>query len=99
MKKQLQKKFYAFIITSMMFSSSANAQIIYTDVNPDSSVSVVAISGNPAVTENYYLDLNNDANNDFILTAYAVKVSFTALPFNGLAHTLDAAVFGVPFTA
>ncbi|MEP7171524.1 MAG: serine hydrolase domain-containing protein, partial [Bacteroidota bacterium] len=35
MKNQLQKKLSAFIVTAMMFSASANAQIVHTDVNPD----------------------------------------------------------------
>ncbi len=30
MKKQLQKKITAFIVTAMMFCASANAQIVYT---------------------------------------------------------------------
>ena len=65
MKKQLLKKFYAclpvgmaFIVTAMMFSVSANAQIIYTDANPDVTTS----------QGTYNLDLNNDGTNDFVIT-------------------------------
>ena len=68
MKKNLQKKLSAFIVTAMLFSVSANAQIVYTDVNPDSTMYCHANFIIP-VTKNYNLDLNNDANNDFIITA------------------------------
>ncbi|MEO8149178.1 MAG: T9SS type A sorting domain-containing protein [Bacteroidia bacterium] len=64
MKQQLQKKLYAFIVTAMLFSTSANAQIVYTDVNPDSTITCSGSS----CTKLYNLDLNNDANNDFIIT-------------------------------
>ena len=100
MKKLLQKKVSTFIVTAMLFSASTNAQIVYTDVNPDSSVSVIAITGNPAVYKDYYLDLNNDANSDFILNVYTVKTmqstysSVSASPLNGNAvkDTLVSAV-------
>ncbi|MBK9223007.1 MAG: T9SS type A sorting domain-containing protein [Saprospiraceae bacterium] len=59
MKQQLQKTLYAFIVTAMMFSASANAQIVYTDVNPDTSI---ANSG--PLYGFYYLDLNNDGTSD-----------------------------------
>ena len=65
MKKQLLKKFYAFIVTTIMFSVSANAQIIYTDVNPN-IVRSCAFSG--ACSGDYSLDLNNDGINDFVLS-------------------------------
>ena len=100
MKKLLQKKVSTFIVTAMLFSASTNAQIVYTDVNPDSSVSVIAITGNPAVYKDYYLDLNNDANSDFILNVNTVKTmqstysSVSASPLNGNAvkDTLVSAV-------
>ena len=68
MKKQLLKKLYAclpvgmaFIVTTMMFSVSANAQIVYTDVNPDYVIS----SANIPSTINYNIDLNNDGISDY----------------------------------
>lgn len=67
MKKQLLKNISAFIVTVMMFFASANAQIVYSDVDPDSTM---YCAGN--CTLNYNLDLNNDANNDFFLTAFRV---------------------------
>ncbi len=62
MKKQLSKKLgaclsfgMAFIVTAMLFSASANAQIIYTDIIPDTTFNVSI----------YNLDLNNDGIDDF----------------------------------
>ena len=84
MKKLVLKKLSTFIVTAMLFSATANAQIIYTDVIPDSTIYCV---GNP--TLNYNLDLNNDANNDFILTAYYYGMQYIscvyASPLNGNA--------------
>jgi hypothetical protein len=48
----------AFIVTAMMFSASANAQIVYTDVNPDFTV---------AGSNSYYLDLNYDGTSDYMI--------------------------------
>ena len=93
MKKQLLKKFSTFIITAMMFSASANAQIVYTDVIPDSTM-YCGLSIPIPCTKNYNLDLDNDANIDFILTAYRYRPSqigsptysnVTASPLNGNA--------------
>ncbi len=70
MKKQLQKKFSAFIVTAMMFSAIANAQIVYTNVNPDTTVNT-----NNGV---YHLDINNDGIIDFNIT-----YTTTVLPLCG----------------
>lgn len=68
MKENLQKKFYTLIVTALLFNSSASAQIVYTDVIPDSTMlDNIPIGLN---TKNYNLDLDNNANDDFILTAY-----------------------------
>jgi len=90
MKKQLLKKSFAclpvgmaFIVTVLMFSASANAQIVYTDVIPDSTMYCDAPL-NPC-TKNYNLDLNNDANNDFILTSQALNF-MTGLPFRNSVY-------------
>ncbi len=80
MKKKLLKNVYAFIVTLMMFSVSANAQIIYTDVNPD-----LTITQNSAGSTSHNLDINNDGITDATMTASltsssnkAVKVSPSA---------------------
>ncbi|MBP9924040.1 MAG: T9SS type A sorting domain-containing protein [Bacteroidia bacterium] len=61
MKKQLLRKLSAFIFTAMLFSASANAQIVYTDVTPDQVISATTIPS----TEDYNIDLNNDGINDY----------------------------------
>ncbi len=61
MKKQLLRKLSAFIFTAMLFSASANAQIVYTDVTPDQVISATTI---PSM-EDYNIDLNNDGINDY----------------------------------
>ena len=66
MKKNILKKLSAFIVTAMLFSVSANAQIVYTDIIPDTTIA------NPG---NYNLDLNNDGQNDF--TFYGHLSPFT----------------------
>lgn len=63
MKKQISNKLYAFII-AMMFISVTNAQIIYTDVNPDSTVTRTTLG-----TNTYSLDINNDGIVDFNINA------------------------------
>ena len=67
MKKLLHKKFYAFIVTTILISASANAQIVYTDVNPDTTFNT-----NGGV---YALDLNNDGITDFNITFTTVAIS------------------------
>ena len=66
MKKRLLIKVYAFIVIAMMFSASANAQIVYTDVNPNEVLSCIFQT---PCSGDYSLDLNNDGINDFVLSA------------------------------
>src|SRR5438105_3406911 len=56
MKTQIQKSIFFYLLTSFFFLLKAEAQIVYTDVNPDSISS-----------SSYNLDLNNDGVNDFTL--------------------------------
>ena len=60
-------KAYSALAASAAIANSANAQIIYTDVNPDVTKS--------AHGDAYMLDLNNDATVDFILHNYIVSSS------------------------
>ena len=65
MKTSIIKKFYAFILILIgMFSANTNAQIVYTDVNPD----IVSRCNSGSCSGDYSLDLNNDGINDFILS-------------------------------
>ncbi len=67
MQKQLLKRYCTFTVTAMLFSAISNAQIVYTDVTPDSTM----FCGGAICAKNYNLDLNNDGNNDFTLSASA----------------------------
>jgi len=64
MKKSLSKKCYPFIIMMIFSFATANAQIVYTDVNPDDTVSCATSN----CSDSIYVDLNNDGSMDFILT-------------------------------
>ena len=57
----LIKKLYALFIISILFNAAANAQIVYTDVNPDPTFACSFISCN----NTYALDINSDGTNDF----------------------------------
>ncbi len=86
MKNQTTKKLFVFmLLVSVMFSLTvAKAQIIYTDVIPDSTMYCNA----PTLPCNktYNLDLNNDANNDFILKSHAWNFMVGGIPYdNGVS--------------
>ncbi len=83
MKKQLLKKRsvclpvgMVFMVTAMLFSVSAKAQIVYTDVIPDTTINT-----NGGV---YALDLNNDGITDFNITYSTTIISATC---GGTPHT------------
>jgi len=63
MNKDLQKRLgkYTAAAAALVGATGANAQIVYTDVNPD-----FAHPGNEVV---FGLDLNNDTNFDFVLAS------------------------------
>ncbi|MBK8845917.1 MAG: T9SS type A sorting domain-containing protein [Bacteroidetes bacterium] len=85
MKKQLLKKLSAFIIPTisgaMMFSVSANAQIVYTDVNPDSTITCLS----SPCTKSYSLDLNNDGISDYNILS--IKNNGKCSPNNPLGYS------------
>jgi len=58
---------YGFIVTAMMFSVSANAQIVYTDVIPDDTLSC-STNISSSCSDSVNVDLNNDGSMDFILS-------------------------------
>ncbi len=77
MKKQLLKKLYAFIVTAILFSVSANAQIIYTDVNPD----IIQTCQTFQCSKNSTLDLNNDGVLDLKLDLILSTITRPTPPF------------------
>ncbi len=52
------------IVIGMMFSASANAQIVYTDIVPDSIFTITSLA-----TQTYNLDINGDGTTDFLIKA------------------------------
>lgn len=86
MKKQLSKKFSAFIVTAMMFSAVANAQIVYKDVIPDKVLSLLNIAG----TLNYNIDLNNDSISDYKITVQSVRTGCSQ--WSGVINYISAMV-------
>jgi Secretion system C-terminal sorting domain len=84
MKKQLQKIIYTCLtqgiaVIIMIFSFEiANAQIIYTDIIPDTILS------NPG---NYNLDLNNDGQNDFVFSGNIDTLICGPGPCRGIVST------------
>src|SRR5207253_842818 len=59
----LLKKLYAIVIASALYAVTADAQIVYTDVNPD-----VTASCSPNCSIKHNLDINNDGISDFYIT-------------------------------
>jgi len=94
MTTQLLKKLSAFTIAAMMFSVSANAQIIYTDVNPDFDSNA-----------SYNLDLNADGTTDFVIAHTATpscggefKHFIKITPANGSLNNISKLAAGVKIT-
>ena len=74
MKKQLLKKLSTLIVTAMMFSASANAQIVYTDVIPD-IVKTCSLPGTGICSEMDSIDLNNDGIFDLQLSLQTKNIA------------------------
>lgn len=64
------KKIFVFIIALTCFLSNSNAQIVYTNVNPDSTIS----------NGSYNLDLNNDGTTDFVLQISSIVLGCSRVP-------------------
>lgn len=69
-KSGLEKKLaaYSALAAGVFVVGSANAQIIYTDINPDSTIFAV---------DSFFLDLNNDGIVDFRINALKYQSSTT----------------------
>jgi hypothetical protein len=75
----------ALIVTAMLFAARANAQIIYTDVDPDTT-----ITQGPIGSTVYALDINNDGITDATLTASRTSTNNSV--FLGTANGSQALV-------
>jgi hypothetical protein len=90
MNKDLQKRLgkYTAAAAALVGATGANAQIVYTDVNPDFA--------HPGNEIGYGLDLNNDANFDFALfsadttLASGNRVRYTVVAPYGTAAASNA---------
>ena len=70
-KQLITKKLSAFIIVAMMFSVKVNAQIVYTDVNPDEKISISLNNSKDSI------DINQDGVYDVLLkTTYSPPVPY-----------------------
>ncbi|MEO5571057.1 MAG: T9SS type A sorting domain-containing protein [Bacteroidia bacterium] len=76
MKNLNIKKLYALLIISVLFIVTAKAQIVYTDVNPDSTIT----TGSSYTIKIYNLDLNNDGTVDFNILTYHTPGGFYVYP-------------------
>jgi hypothetical protein len=92
MKKELQKRLgkYTAAAAALVGAAGANAQVVYTNVDPD--LSVDAAPGTPTLEG---LDLNNDANPDFALfsqdtLANGSRFRFTLVAPYGTAASSNA---------
>ncbi|MBK7763951.1 MAG: T9SS type A sorting domain-containing protein [Bacteroidetes bacterium] len=91
MKKQLLKKLSVFIIMAMMFSASANAQIMYTDINPDIKDTIIAtgIIDSIDINNDGIFDLRFSGNRTYsgswgpAPTTVTYSVSLKVTPLNG----------------
>jgi hypothetical protein len=63
------KRLFAITTVSVLFFSAANAQIVYTDINPDSRI-VAPYIINGTNSAHYNLDLDNDGTVDFTFSVY-----------------------------
>ncbi|MBL0097502.1 MAG: T9SS type A sorting domain-containing protein [Bacteroidetes bacterium] len=66
--KLLQTKLSTFIIMTMLFSASANAQIVYTDINPDTSIIRTRLNQRGIYSIEQSRDFNNDGIADLRFT-------------------------------
>jgi hypothetical protein len=90
MNKELQKRLgkYTAAAAALVGASGANAQIVYTDVNPDFA--------HPGNEIGYGLDLNNDANFDFAMfsadtvVTSGARVRYTIIAPYGTAAASNA---------
>jgi len=90
MNKELQKRLgkYTAAAAALVGASGANAQIVYTDVNPDFA--------HPGNEIGYGLDLNNDANFDFAMfsadtvVTSGARIRYTVIAPYGTAAASNA---------
>ncbi len=73
---------YSAFAGAVATAAGAQAQIIYTDVNPDATFS----TGNQ-----YSLDINNDATPDFVISAETISGSTSGVSYTGIGVVISTA--------
>jgi hypothetical protein len=81
MKTSLLKKLYPVITALVLYAVTANAQIVYTDVNPDTIISCTPQDGLSPCSITDSFDLNRDGKKDFY-----VFYSYSARKINGCSY-------------
>jgi len=88
MKKSLTKKIAAYSGAAgafIAFAGNAEAQIVYTDVNPDVTLNVLN-------SDSYSIDFNNDATPEFILETYFSSTSSTYYSTKAIYTSFNAGI-------
>lgn len=78
---QNKLKAYAAVAGAVTASSAANAQIVYTDIIPDTTVNTI--------NGDYQLDLNNDGIADFAIAYQQVPITFGTTGGGTAQYTYD----------
>ncbi|MFZ5554810.1 MAG: T9SS type A sorting domain-containing protein [Bacteroidota bacterium] len=73
---------YSAVTGVLATAAAANAQVVYTDVNPDQMIS----TGN-----NYLLDMDNNVSPEFTIGAVAISGSASSVSYSGLGVGLQTA--------
>lgn len=73
---------YSALTGVLATAATANAQYVYTDVNPDQTI---------ATGSQYLLDMNNDLNTEFTIGAVAMVGSVSGFSYSGLGVGLQTA--------
>ena len=95
MNATVKTSFFFALIISMLSILQAQAQIVYTDVNPDQ---IHTCTSFPNCTSSYSLDLNNDGTNDFTIFYYMATLGpsmgsirlVVITPLNGNAVSISS---------
>ncbi|CAN5914646.1 hypothetical protein BH11BAC7_BH11BAC7_27520 [soil metagenome] len=81
---QNKLKAYAAVAGAVTAASAANAQIVYTDIIPDTTVNTI--------NGDYQLDLNNDGTVDFAISYQQIPITFGTTGGGTVQYTYDLIV-------
>lgn len=78
---QNKLKAYAAVAGAVTAASAANAQVVYTDIIPDTTVNTI--------NGDYQLDLNNDGITDFAIAYQQIPITFGTTGGGTVQYTYD----------